>query len=169
VYTTYNAPMQTTAALAKVSTGTAIKTMLQLATPSTRQIQLIEWGFTVDDLPGADAIVELLDTDVAATGGTAHVASGVQNSDPNGTPSLLSLGAALTGYSFTVEGAVTASRTHGVKLFGTTAGETDLTWSYQWFPDARPIIGVSRFLRIRATVPTTAVDMLCWVRHVELG
>jgi hypothetical protein len=167
MYTVYNAPMATTAAMAKVTTGTAIKTMSQLATPSTRQIQIIAWGFTIDDLPASDSIVELLDTDVAATV-TAHVASGVQNTDPNGAASLLTLGTSATGYSASAEGAVANTRTHGVKLLGQTAGETDSTWSYQFMPDERPIVAVSRFLRVRATMGS-AVDMLCWTRHVELG
>ena len=76
-YQTWNGPMPTTAAQASVTTGTTIKTMLQIATPSTRQCQILAWGFTVDDPPGADAVIELLQTDVAATV-TAHVAAGVQ-------------------------------------------------------------------------------------------
>lgn len=161
-YKTWNGPMPTTAAQASVTTGTSIKTMLQLSTPSTRQIQLISWGFSVDDPPGADAVIELIQTDVAATV-TAHVASGVQPLDPNAPASLLTLGASNTGYTSTVEGSTTAARVFDAVSLSSTSGESPLTYVYQWMPDERPIIAVSKFLRVRATTPTTAVDMRCWI------
>lgn len=154
--------MPTTAAQQTVTTGTAIKTMLQLSTPSTRQMQLIAWGFSIDDTSGADGVVELLQTDVAATV-TAHVAAGVQQLDPNAPPSLLTLGVANTGYTATAEGAITATRVFDAVSLSSTTSESPYTYAYQWMPDERPIIAVSRFLRVRATTPTTAVDMRCWV------
>lgn len=161
-YKTWNGPMPTTAAQAKVTTGTAVKTMLQLATPSTRQMQLIAWGFSLDVAPGAASVVELLQTDVAATV-TAHVASGVQPLDPNAPASLLTLGTAATGYTATAEGTPTATRVFDVKQIPLAAGATDLTYYYQWMPDERPIIAVSRFLRVRATFATSASNMTCWI------
>lgn len=161
-YKTWNGPMPTTAAQQQVTTGTSIKTMLQLATPSTRQFQLIAWGFSCDDPPGADAVVELLQTDVAATV-TAHTASGVQPLDPNAPASLLALGASATGYTATAEGTPTATRVFDAVSLSSVSGESPLTYMYQFMPDERPIVAVSRFLRVRATTPTTAVDMRCWV------
>lgn len=163
-YKAANGPMPTTAAQAAVTTGTAIKTMLQLATPSTRQIQLISWGFSIDDPPGADAVFELLDTDVAATV-TAHVAAGVQPLVPGQPASLLTLGTSATGYTATAEGSIAASRVHDVVSMSSVSAEAApaMAYSYQWMPDERPIIAVSRFLRVRATTPTTAVDMRCWI------
>jgi hypothetical protein len=163
-YKTWNGPMPTTAAQAAVTTGTAIKTMLQVATPSTRQCQLIAWGFSVDDPPGADAVVELLQTDVAATV-TAHVAAGIQPLDPNAPASLLVGGTALTGYTATAEGSITATRVFDVVSLSSVSAEAApaMQYAYQWMPDERPIIAVSRFLRVRATTPTTAVDLRCWL------
>lgn len=162
-YKTWNGPMPTTAAQQSVTTGTAIKTMLQISTPSTRQIQLIAWGFSVDDYPGADSVVELLQTDVAATV-TAHVAAGVQPLDPNAPASLLTLGVSNTGYTSSAEGTTTAARVFDAVSIDTTAGSNaPLSYSYQFMPDERPIVAVSKFLRVRATTPTTAVDMRCWV------
>jgi hypothetical protein len=154
--------MPTTAAQAAVTTGTSIKTMLQIATPSTRQIQLIAWGFSVDDPPGSDGVVELLQTDVAATV-TAHVAAGVQPLDPNAPASMMSLGTSGTGYTASVEGSTTASRVFDAISLSSTTSESSLSYVYQWMPDERPIIAVSKFLRVRATTPTTAVDLRCWV------
>jgi hypothetical protein len=163
-YKTWNGPMPTTAAQQQVTTGTAIKTMLQVATPSTRQCQLIAWGYSIDDPVGADGVIELLQTDVAATV-TAHVAAGVQPLDPNAPASLMTLGTSATGYTATVEGSITATRVFDVVSLSSTSAEAaaTLSYSYQFMPDERPIIAVSKFLRIRATTPTTAVDMRCWV------
>lgn len=162
-YKCWNGPMPTTAAQQSVTTGTAIKTMLQIATPSTRQIQLISWGYSIDDYPGADAVIELIQTDVAATV-TAHVASGVQQLDPNAPNSLMTLGTAATGYTGSAEGAITATRTlDAVSVDTTNAANAPLSYFYQFMPDERPIVAVSKFLRVRATTPTTAVDMRCWV------
>lgn len=154
--------MPTTAAQASVTTGTAIKTMLQIATPSTRQIQLIAWGFTIDDTAGADGVIELLQTDVAATV-TAHVAAGVQPLDPNAPASLMTLSTTATGYTATAEGSTTASRVFDAVSLSSTTSESPYTYAYQWMPDERPIVAVSRFLRIRATTATTAVDLRGWV------
>lgn len=167
-YTTWNGPAPTTAALASVTTGTAIKTMLQLATPSTRQIQILEWGFSLDDPPGADGVVELIDTNVAATV-TAHVASGVVNLDPNGAASLLSLGTSATGYTATAEGAITATRPLDAVSLSSVSGESGLSYVRTFMPDDRPIIAVSRFLRVRATTLTTASDMRCFITFQEVG
>lgn len=164
-YKIFNGAMPTTAAQGKVTTGTAIKTMLQLATPSTRQIQLISWGVTLDQPPATTSVgvVELLQTDVAATV-TAHVAAGVQPLVPGQPASLLTLGVGATGYTATVEGATTASRVFDVVNFaGLTAGGTDIEpYVYQFMPDERPVVAVSSFLRIRATFGA-AVNMNCWV------
>lgn len=155
--------MQTTAALVKVTTGTAIKTMLQIATPSTRQCQLISWGYSIDAAPATTGTgeIELIQTDVAATV-TAHVASGVQPLDPNAPPSLMTLGTSATGYTATVEGTPTAVRTFDAQnIIGVSDGAQDNDYNYQFMPDERPIVAVSKFLRVRVTF-SAAVNMLCW-------
>ena len=156
--------MATTAAQASVTTGTAIKTMIQVATPATRQIAVRAWGFTVDDPPGADAIVELLQTDVAATV-TAHIASGVQPVNPGMPASLVTLGTSATGYTATAEGTTTASRIFAAVSLSSVSAEAAPFMSYRReFADYEiPIVAVSTFLRVRATTPTTAVDLRCWV------
>lgn len=160
-YKAWNGPAPTTAAQQKVTTGTAIKTMLQIATPSTRQIQLISWGFTLDAVPASAGQVELIQTDVAATV-TAHVASGVQQLDPNAPASLMTLSTSGTGYTATAEGTTTATRTFDAQLIPATAGALDMNYAYQFMPDERPIIAISKFLRVRATFGA-AVNMSTWV------
>lgn len=154
----------TAAAPVEVTTGTSIKTMLQIATPSTRQLQPIGWGFTLDAAPATtgEGVIELVQTDVAATV-TAHVAAGIQPLDPNAPPSLCVGGTALTGYTASAEGTTTASRSiDTVKVSGVSNGAWPTSYSYQFMPDERPIIAVSKFLRVRVTF-SAAVNMLCWV------
>jgi hypothetical protein len=157
--------MPTTAAQAKVTTGTAIKTMLQVATPATRMMTLISWGYSIDVPPATTGtgVVELLQTDVAATV-TAHVASGVQPIDPNLPASLVTLGTAATGYTASAEGTPTGVRVFDVvQVPGLTAGGDGISpYVYQWMPDERPIVAFSKFVRIRATF-SAAVSMSCWV------
>jgi hypothetical protein len=158
--------MSTTTAPSPVATGTTIKTMLQLATPSTRQMQLISWGFSVTGIPGAAGTIELLQTDVAATV-TAHVASGVQPLDPNAPPSLLTLGSSATGYTASVEGSITSTRQFDAVALPASGAAILNEYTYQWMPDERPIVAVSRFLRVRATTPTSGLSLLCWVTWDE--
>lgn len=166
-YKVFNGPMVTTAGQAGVATGTSIKTMLQLATPATKQITLISWGYNIEGGPATGPLkIELLQTDVAATV-TAHVASGVQPLDPNAPASLLTLGVAATGYTATAEGAITATRQFDVVTIGpNSSSAATLNFRYQWVYDERPIVPVSKFLRIRATMATTAT-MVCWVCYEE--
>ncbi|SEC04900.1 hypothetical protein SAMN04490357_1050 [Streptomyces misionensis] len=164
-YKVWNGPMPTTAAQQKVTTGTAIKTMLQIALPSTRQIQLISWGFTLDAVPASAGQVELIQTDVAATV-TAHVATGLQPLDPNAPASLMTLSTTGTGYTATAEGTVTATRTFDTNLVPPAAGATDINYYYQWMPDERPIVAAGKFLRVRATFGA-AVNMTTFVTWDE--
>lgn len=161
-YRIWNGPAPTTAAQASAATGTTIKTMLQIATPSTRQIQLISWGYSIDSLQSG--VVELLQTDVAATV-TAHVASGLQSLDPNAPASLMALGTTATGYTASAEGTTTATRVFDAQQVASSSPD-NIAYSYQWMPDERPIVAISRFLRVRATFGTS-VNLRCWVTWDE--
>ena len=76
-----NGPMQTTAAFAAVTTGTSIKTLLQLKASATKVLKIKEWGISFDGSAAATPIkVELIETDVAATV-TASVAADITKVD----------------------------------------------------------------------------------------
>jgi hypothetical protein len=163
IYTAWNSAMATTAAQVSVTTGTVIKTMLQIATPASRKLQIVSWGWSSDDPPGADGVIELIETDVAATV-TAHSASGVQPEDSSDPASLVTLGTAATGFTSTAEGSITATRLFDVNSLSSVSGESRLEGGKEWLPRRGPIIPVSKFLRVRATTPTTAIDMRCWIK-----
>lgn len=159
-YKCWNAPMQTTAAIASVSTGTSIKTLLQIAPPSTiHGLTVISWGFSLATAQAAEGRIELITTDVAATV-TAHVAAGVQPLDANMEASKVTLGTGATGYTATVEGSITAVRTHDAIDVSSSAFPP--YYSYQFMPDERPVINAGKFLRVRATMGTST-NALCWI------
>lgn len=161
-YMSWSGAMPTTGAVATQSVTTAMKTLLQIATPSTRQVQLIAWGFSCDDPPGSDACVELLQTNVAATV-TAHVASGIFGLDPNVPTSLMTLGTSASGYNASAEGAITATRVFESISLSSVSGESPLVYRYQWMPDERPIVAVSSFLRVRMIATAGSVDVRAFV------
>jgi len=160
--------MPTTASLAAVTTNTTIETLLQVSPPSTRQLQVVGWGYTLDDPPGADAVFELLQTDVAATV-TAHTSTGIVKWDPNGTASLVTLGTTNTGYTSTGEGSITATRVFDARSLSSASGESILEYEKNWppVPGMGPLVAVSTFLRVRCFTPTTGVGARTWVDYLE--
>lgn len=155
LYWAANGPMATTAALATVGTGTSLKTMLQIATPSTRMIKVVEWGISFAGSTAATPVkCELIQTDVAATV-TAHAAAGVQPFDDPGAPaSAVALGVSATGYTATAEGTIAATRTGDAQQVSPT------TLYVKQFPLGREFkVAVSKFLRVRVLA---SADVQCW-------
>lgn len=163
LYQIFNGPSPTTAAQAVVTTGTAIKTLLQVQPSATNTLQVVEWGISFDGAAAAAGIkVELLETDVAATV-TAHVAAGIVKMDAaalaNGDPTtnLILVGTAATGYTGSAEGSITATRVFDAQLVQPTNQYT------KQFPlGLEPVIQVSKFLRVRVTA-AAAVNAYCYV------
>lgn len=155
LYIAFNGASPTTAAQAKVTTGTAIKTLLQVATPSTRQIKVVEWGISFDGTTAATpGIVELIQTDVAAT---VTSLTPTLYGDPNGTASLCVGGTSATGYTATVEGTTTAARVFDGQLIAPT------NQYVKQFPLGRePMVAVSKFLRVRVTF-AAAINAICYI------
>lgn len=158
-----NGPMQTTAAFAKVTTGTSIKTMLQVKPGATTGLKIVEWGISFDGSAAATPIeVELIETDVAATV-TASVANDITKLGPESlnfgdpTTALISVGTAATGYTATVEGTITAVRNFDLELIAPT------NQYVKQFPLGRePYIQNGKFARIRVTAGT-AVNAYCYM------
>lgn len=149
-YFASNTAMPTTAAPAFVATGTAIKTMLQIATPSTAKLRVVAWGVQFDIIPTAAITCELVQTDVAATV-TAHVAAGVQPYGDSGAPaSQMTLGVSATGYTASAEGTVAATRHADVQRL---TGTNQFKW--EWSLGREFELPVSKFLRVRMTTATT--------------
>lgn len=154
----YNGPMPTTIAFSPVTTGTAIKTLLQIATPATCELRISEWGISFDGSAAATPIkCELIDTNIAATV-TAHVTAGVMPLNDTGTvASKMTLGTSATGYTASVEGSITATRLLDCQQVAPTG-----LYVKQWPLGLEPEVAVSRFLRVRVTAGA-AVNAVCYV------
>lgn len=163
IYQIYNGPSPTTAGQVAVTTGTAIKTLLQVKPSATLAAKIIEWGISFDGSAAATPIlVELLETDVAATV-TAHVAAGIVKVDGdalNGgdpTTNLIQVGTTSTGYTGTAEGSITATRCFDVQQIAPT------NQYVKQFPLGRePLIDIAKFARIRVTAGA-AVNAICYM------
>lgn len=165
IYLIGNGPQQTTAAFAAVTTGTSIKTMLQVKPSATIQASIVEWGISFDGfaaaLPGK---VELIETDVAATV-TASVAADITKVDSDAlmggdpTTNLIVVGTTSTGYTSSGEGSITAVR----NLDGPQFIAPTTQFSKQFPLGQEPVIQISKFARIRVTFGT-AVNAYCWMK-----
>lgn len=163
LYLIHNGAAGLTAAPVKVTTGTAIKTMLQFKPSATISAKIVEWGISFDGSAAATPIeVELLESDVAATV-TAHVAAGITKYDGaaqdggDPTTNLIQVGTAATGYTATAEGTTTAARLFDLQLIAPTGQYV------KQFPLGRePLIQIAKFARIRVTAGA-AVNAYCYM------
>lgn len=147
-----NGPSPTTAAQVPVTTGTAIKTLLQVKASATKPFKIREWGVSFDGSAAATpGKVELLETDVAATV-TAAVAADIVKMDGEAiacgdpTTNLFPVGTTSTGYTASAEGSITSTRVFDAQLVAPT------NQYVKQFPlGMEPVIQVSKFARIRVT------------------
>lgn len=160
-----NGPMQTTAAFAAVTTGTAIKTLLQVKAGTTRALKIKEWGVVFDGFAAAaPGKIELIETDVAATV-TASATADITKLDgaalAGGDPvtNLIPVGTTSTGYTSTGEGSITAIRNLDSPLFIPPSG----LYVKQFPLGDEPVIQISKFARIRVTF-AAAVNAYCYMK-----
>lgn len=162
-YIAYSGAMVTSSAFAGVTTGTAVKTLLQVATPATREFTVVAWGIAFDGQAAAAPIkCELLDTNAGATI-TQHVAAGIQPFGHVGSPASLALIATTsqTGYNATAEGTITSSTYGDLQYVPPNGG-----YSYEFSLGREWTVAVSRFIRIRVHAPA-AVNAVAWLRWEE--
>lgn len=162
-YLIANSAAGLTAAPVKVTTGTVIKTMLQVKPSATLGMHVIEWGCSFDGSAAATpGNVELMESDVAATVtalATADItkfdAAALMGGDP--TTNLIQVGTTSTGFTSTSEGTTTVARLFDWQLI---AGTNQYV---KQFPlGERPHVQISKFLRIRVTF-AAAINMACYV------
>ena len=163
LYLIANGASPTTAAQVPVTTGTAIKTMLQVKAGATQYLRLVEWGISFDGSAAAAPIkVECLEQDVAGTV-TAHVAAGIVKLDAlaigagDPTTDIIEVGTEATGYTATAEDTSTVSRMFDVQYVAPT------NQYVKQFPLGRePIIKAGQFAKIRVTA-AAAVNAYCYM------
>lgn len=158
LYIAYNGASPTTAGQVKMAVTTSINTLLQIATPSTTGIVIVEWGISFDSATATTPVlVELLQTDVAATAGTSLTPT--IWGDPNAPASLCvgGTGATMFNDGAITEGTITATREFDVQLIAPTN-----QYVKQWPLGREPEVPVSKFLRVRTTA-ANAVNAICYV------
>lgn len=155
----YNGPMVTTAAYVPVTTGTAIKTLLQIKAPAATGITIWKWHVDFDGTGTTPIKCELIDTGTVAATVTAHVAAGLQCiSSHLPIASAVQIGSTTnSGYTATAEGTITTTR-YG-SLNSVLPGNGDRNeWSLGrefWIPPGN-------IVRIRVTA-TAAVNAMCFM------
>ena len=159
-YLIANGPMPTTAAFAPVTTGTAIKTMLQVKPFNLTDI--VAWGISFNGFVAALPIrCELIETGTVFATVTASVDADITKyDDPNAAAASiagLTLGTAATGYTATAEGSVVAVRLFDVQFVAPTN-----QYSVQFPLGCRPKINIGASGRIRVTA-AAAVDCYTWM------
>lgn len=139
-------------AVGTLTTGTIIKTLLQIKPSATVIAKIIEWGVSFDGSAAATPIkVELCETDVASTV-TAFATADITKLDGNAlaggdpTTNLIVVGTSSSGYNASIQGTPTAVRLFDIQLVAPT------NQYVKQFPLGRePILQISKFAQIRVT------------------
>src|SRR4051812_33404767 len=154
LYKVYSAAVPTTAAMARIATGTAIKTHLQLTATATNEPVIVAWGVDFETVPTAFVHVELIQTTTVAGGTPTAV---VPTPMRAGTVAA----ATLAGFAPATEGTVVAT----TKVFD---DHLLMASSYAWeFSLGRePVLSASQVCRIRMTTATT-INALSWIMFEE--
>lgn len=163
LYKIWNCPSPTTASMVPVTTGTALKTMLQIKPGATQIIKIREWGISFDGSAAATpGIVMCGVTDTAATV-TAHVAAGIHKYDSEAlaagdpTTNILAVGTTSTGYTASGEGTVGTHRICDGHLIAPTN-----QLIYQFPLGVAFVVQPGEFFRVRVTFGA-AINALCYV------
>lgn len=160
LYKVFNGPMPTTTAQVPVTTGTAIKTLLQIK--PFNLVTVVAWGISFDGSAAAAGIkCELIDTgtvfgtvtssvdaDCLKWGGSDQAVASVAG---------LTMGTSATGYTCTSEGSITACKVFDAQLVQPTN-----QYIYEFSLGREPKIIIGNCLRIRTTA-AAAVNAYAWV------
>lgn len=157
-YQVINGAAPGAAAPVAVTSGTAVKTMIQLSTSANREARITEWWWEGNGSTAATPItVELMLHGSGAATVTAYVAADILKYEPNSVASALTLGTANSGYTASAEGTPAGSPRSITHFVPGTSG------IYIQYPLGRePEMAVSTFARIRNTAGT-AVNVYCGV------
>ena len=167
LYMIFNGPFAATA-FAGVTTGTALKTLLQvkLGALNNRRAKVVEWGCSFKGFAAAEpGRVELLCTSTVAATVTAHAVANITNlQDPNPAVAItddnpFDLSTTATGYTASAEGTVTAARYLAPPQF--IAPTTQYQFQLPLAQEGE--FSAAEYLRIRAHFPA-AVDCMCYVK-----
>lgn len=152
--------MTPTTTMVPVTTGTAIKTLLQLKPFNAGKITA--WGISFDGFAAALPIpTELVETGTIFATVTASADVDIYkvagSDQANASVAGLTLGTSATGYTASAEGTITASKVFDAQQLPPTA-----PYIYQFPLGQEPQLIIGNAYRIR-TKAGTAVNAICWI------
>lgn len=160
-YRIYNGAAPTTAKFVAVTTGTAIKTLLQLK--GFNRFKIVAWGISFDGSVAATPIpVELIETGTVNATVTALADADIVKLESVADQTAasvagLTLATSGTGYTGSAEGSITASRLFDAQLVAPTN-----QYIYQFPLGQEPQIPAGQIVRIR-THAAAAVNAIAWI------
>jgi hypothetical protein len=162
LYKIFNGPFPTTAAQLAVTTGTSIKTMLQVKGVTAMPIRVKAWGVSMDGAAAAAGVQwELLETGTVFATVTASVAADILGWDEIGrntvSTTYFSVGTAATGYTSSAEGTITATR-----IFDSQFVQPTGQYAWEFSLGNEPVVAAVSALRIRCKA-AAAVNAVCWM------
>lgn len=160
LYKIWNGPMPTTACQLAVTTGTAIKTLLQIK--PFNLCSIVAWGLSFDGAAAAAGIqCELLSTGTIFGTVTAHVDADIHKwmgtQDSVASVMGLTLGTSATGYTCTSEGSIVAT-----KIFDSQFVQPTGQYAWEFSLGNRPAVAIGDCGRIRVKA-AAAVNALAWM------
>jgi uncharacterized protein YaiE (UPF0345 family) len=158
----HNGPMPTTGSYVPITTGTAVKTMLQVRAPATSGLTVFKWGLDFTGTGTVPIRCELMTTGTVGATITAFAASAIMpwGKVPAGLASGVQLGAGNSGYmpaTAGAEGAITTVRYASINSVLPGNGDRN-----EWSLGREFYVPPNEFLRIRV-LATAAVDCACYV------
>lgn len=160
LYKIYNGPFPTTAAQLAVTTGTSIKTMLQVKGVTAVTFKVKAWGVSMDGSAAAAGVQwELLETGTIFGTVTASAAADILKWDNPAAPTsttYFSVGTSATGYTCTNEGSIVASRVFDSQFVQPTGA-----YAWEFSLGNEPVVDAVSALRIRVKAGS-AVNAICW-------
>lgn len=160
-YKIFNGPMPTTGLQVPVTTGTAVKTMLQVKSVTDVKYKVKAWGVSMNGAAAAAGCQwELVETGTVFGTVTASAAADIIKWDDSGSPvptTYLTVGVSSTGYTATAEGSVAATRVFDSQLVQPTG-----QYVYEFSLGNEPMVAAGSALRVRCDA-VVAIDALCWV------
>lgn len=166
IFKAYNGPAPTSAQQLAVTSGTSVKTMLQLLTPATKGLWIVGWGVLHDGHSlCTSASAELLTN---ATGGATVTALNAADitklNNPDAEASLVTTGTTSGGYTSTAENTLTDVNVLDSVYLSPTVADRHIQ---QWPLGREPHVAVNRWVRIRVTMAGNATNVRCWIEWGE--
>ena len=156
LYWVQNTALGGAAAPAKVATGAAIKSMLQVTVPSTVACRIVEWGCSFDTPASASIVnVELFGTTTVLTTGSAGAFTPVEYSSFSGV-------SALTSCLQAGSGAFTETTPAAYRPIDIQTVVPPAQFVKQWPLAREPQTNFTTYVRIRVTATVTC-NCYCWI------